>query len=83
MILLIFAFIVGVVIGVSQIFDFNSKEDNSTKIVYEDVTYNVSYYENQSSSQESTYDDGNYSDSNLKVYNESYFNKNKTKNTTK
>ncbi len=79
MILLIFAFIVGVFIGVSQIFDFGSDDKNSTKIVYEDVTHNISYYENESSSDVSVVDDGNYSDSNLKVYNASYFNKDKNK----
>lgn len=85
MVLLIFAFIVGAFIGVSQILDFGSDNKNTTKIVYEDVTYNISYYENVSSSDVSDVsDNGNYSDSNLKVYDSSYFNKdkNKTKKTT-
>ena len=50
--------------------------DNSTKIVYEDVTHNVSYYENESSSQvDNSSDEGDYVDSNLKVYNASQLNK--------
>lgn len=77
MILLIFAFIVGAVIGVSQILDFNigSDDTNNTTTVYVDVTNNISYYENASSSQIDTSGNENYSDSNLKVYNASDLNK--------
>ncbi len=75
-IVIIFAFIVGVIIGVSQVLDFNvgSEDKNSSEITYEDVTNNVSYYENASVSVENnSSDSGDYVDDNLKVYNESYF----------
>lgn len=78
MMLLILAFIVGVAIGISQVLDFNmgAEDNNNTTIVYEDVTHNVSYYENESSSQvDNSSDEGDYVDSNLKVYNASQLNK--------
>ena len=48
MIFLIIAFIVGVGIGVTQIFDINLNPSEDDNITYVDVTKNVSYYENES-----------------------------------
>lgn len=79
-VVIILAFIIGAGMGVSQIFAVNHSDDNKTQVTYQDVTNNVSYYENLSANSSSDYydpysDSGEitYNDSSLNVYNDSYF----------